>query len=297
MPERTAQLAIARIHGVPTVEVGSLGWPFWLYPYSRHVLMTAQPWHCGNIVDAFRGPGPGRTLGSAHQGSLTVTGSGLSDFLSHALTALAEHSNPWEPMTASSVRDILAGRVSELESMHREANGPSLEATVTSEFSFLAEVLAGFGNDGMTRSEILALLVRVSVLGAAIHWERSQYTAAEEYLLLAVRAAVAIGSGRLTKSCLADLAALRARAGEFADSHALRAAASAAFPGSRRGAVSGTYNPAFAPAPGHPVVVACEQTPAVVRSPSDKALGSEVVGWWSRSQERAMPGRMKGRGT
>ncbi|MFF2041757.1 hypothetical protein ACFVVX_15085 [Kitasatospora sp. NPDC058170] len=230
VPERSAQLAIARIHSVPTAEVGFPCWPFWLYPYSRLVLMTTWPWRCGDVVDTFRGPGPGRGLGPAHQSSLAVAGSGLRNFLLYAMAALADRSKPREPPTASSVRDVLEGRVSDLEGMHREAMGFGLEAAVAGEFGFLTEILAGSGNDGVTQSAILALLVRVAVVGGAVHQERSQFTAAEEYLLLAVRAAVAIGSEPLAASCLTSLAALHERAGEFTGSRTLRAAVSAAFP-------------------------------------------------------------------
>ncbi|WP_159425196.1 hypothetical protein [Streptomyces sp. TLI_053] len=231
-PDRSSQLAIARIHRVSPREVDRVGWPYWLHPAARRAAMYTLPWTRPGMVELLRsleGDSRSARFPAEHSRSPVVTGPELVSFVARALGALVvpvETGREHPPMPG--VVAALGRRVEVLEGMLDGTGADALRPVVAAELRLLAAVLAGRDGGGRVADRLLLLVSRVAVLGARIHETLGQPAAEEDQYLLAVRAAAAAGVPSVVGAGLAGLARLHERTGRASDARVLRRAAHAA---------------------------------------------------------------------
>ncbi|MFJ4095603.1 hypothetical protein ACIPYS_28780 [Kitasatospora sp. NPDC089913] len=230
-PDRSSQLAIARIHRVSPREVDRVGWPCWLHPAARRAVMSTLPWTRPSMVEVLRSlEGDSRSARFPAGRGPVVTGPELVSFVARALGALVapvEARREHPPMPG--VVAALGRRVEVLEGMLDGTGADALCPVVAAELRLLAAVLAGRDGGGRAADRLLLLLVsRVAALGARIYETLGQPAAEEDQYLLAVRAAAAAGVPSVVGAGLAGLARLHERTGRASDARVLRRAAHAA---------------------------------------------------------------------
>ncbi|MFJ5260136.1 transcriptional regulator [Streptomyces sp. NPDC088387] len=96
VPERTAQFAIAHVHGVPEEEVLSRSWPDWLHLANGDGLLLELPWTASAVPEAILDAVDGRN--PARQEYLLATGSAVGSLL-----------DPWRDAMAESLAKAPAG--------------------------------------------------------------------------------------------------------------------------------------------------------------------------------------------
>ncbi|MFD9797126.1 helix-turn-helix domain-containing protein [Streptomyces sp. NPDC059070] len=234
VPSPTAQIAIARIHGVPEADVLRLGWPGWLTVATAADGTREAPWSPQYAVDAARDAAAAHGT-SARPLTLAVTGRSLLTQVKRALTGLEQPqpvaARPGRPPTPESL-DWIETRLSALE--QQEAGSSATPSTLfyaaRAEHRLITGLLTGAGYDPRSGARMLYLAARTARLCACLSTCLGDYATAERYSLAALRAATAVGARHQSTICLADLAGLHAAAGAPADSLAVLGGARTAVP-------------------------------------------------------------------
>lgn len=214
VPSPTAQLAIARIHGVPEADVLRFAWPTWL--------MVATGSGSAQCVAAGEG--------SAFPLVLVVSGPAPLAHVEEALTAL-ERPRPAPAReghaVASESLDRVEARLKALEAQEAgSASTPgALFYAARAEHRLVSGLLGGAGYDRRAGARLLYLASRTGRLCACLSTCLGDFAGAERYGLAALRAAVAAGARRQSIVCLADLAGLHGVAGAPKDSLSVLGAA------------------------------------------------------------------------
>lgn len=235
VPSPTAQLAIARIHGVAEAEVLRLGWPMWLTAAAPGRSAADGPWSPQGAVDAARDVAGIADDGGAFPLVLALRGSALQAQLKEALAAL-EHPRPAPTHDGHAVPpeslDWIESRVGALE--RQEAGSPAtpgaLYHAARAEYRLVTGLLTGAGYDRRAGARLLYLVARTGRLCACLSTCLGDFATAESHSLAALRAATAVGARRQSVVCLADLGGLHAVAGTPKDALSVLGAARSAAP-------------------------------------------------------------------
>ncbi|MFD7026607.1 helix-turn-helix domain-containing protein [Streptomyces sp. NPDC059917] len=222
VPTPTAQLAIARIHGVDEHEVTRLGWPHWLLLGTDDAVLLDGTW------------GPAAAARAAHATAVlghsprpggrepAVTGSALRGQLHSALVVLGrppvlsgqagrpipEHALEWAETRL---------RALEVQESGSPATAPVLTYAARAEHQLIAEMLDTGGYGAATASRLFYLGARGARLCSCLSMCLMRTADAERYALSALRCAVTAGSGRQAVAALATLGGIHAARGDPRD--------------------------------------------------------------------------------
>ncbi|MFJ4798993.1 hypothetical protein [Kitasatospora purpeofusca] len=246
VPEHSAQLAMARIHGVPAREVARLGWPFWLH------LATGD----GVPLDGARDgprlylprggprlPASERPPGSALPG-FVLRGDRLAAQVNGLLARLAgprpalgrEQAAPAAQVAqvAQAVEriDWIEARAGALEQQMLVSLLPArlLLAAAHTEHRQVTHLLAAAGPGGATGRRLLLLSARTALLCSGFSCALGELADAERHALTAVRAGAAAGDRDVSATAMTQLARHHLLASNAADALGLLRAARTAAP-------------------------------------------------------------------
>ncbi|MFF3116236.1 hypothetical protein ACFVSN_44515 [Kitasatospora sp. NPDC057904] len=241
VPEHTAQLAMARIHGIPAREIYLLGWPHWLHLATGDAALLHQPHTDEGALLALAGsvhhpvtPGPS---------ALLLTGSALRAQLRAAVarsTESAAHSDRPGSGPADEQLEWIETRVTALEQHHGGTLVPaeSLYAAAHAEHRLVVHLLATAQHDHRTRRRLYRFAARTAQLCTWLCNALNEAARAERHALVSIRAAGAAGDAPLLVVAFRQLAYCHTIAGDPADALLAIAAARAVGPGLRPAAAS-----------------------------------------------------------
>ncbi|WP_143676625.1 hypothetical protein [Streptomyces sp. TLI_146] len=195
VPELTAQLAMAHIHGVPQSEVRRLGWPHWLSLASGDGDMLTRSWTLTGALETLRDVS--HFVQRFDRFYLAVTGPLLQAFTEqwHAAITQPSRSAPPQVKDPDALRGAQA-RVQALETMYGTVSPAHLLPVAQSDLSFLAALASEPARHEEPSPSLLLLAARTAGLCAGLSIGLGENALAERYYLLAVRAATAGGDAR-----------------------------------------------------------------------------------------------------
>ncbi|CAN3978211.1 hypothetical protein [Kitasatospora purpeofusca] len=233
VPEYTAQLAMADIHGVPAGQVHRLGWPHWLYlalgdaplrdghwsgdaataalRSSAHLAQTASP--SGFVL---RGPALAGHLRAAIERAAAPGGGTVGDGMPQAVDGL----------------EWVSARVAGLEQQFcRTQLAPAaLYVAALAEHRLAVRLLAAAGHDRAAGRALLLLGARTGLLCAWISSALGEQARAERQALAVMRAAAVVGDRALVSEAMLLLGLRHLEAGSPGDARMLVRAARTAYP-------------------------------------------------------------------
>ncbi|MEV0193671.1 hypothetical protein AB0I39_34760 [Kitasatospora purpeofusca] len=233
VPEHTAQLAIAHIHGVEPREVYRLGWPAWLRIATGDADWLDTPYTNAGTVETVRnalGLPESRTLPA-----LLVTGPALAGQL-RAVRARLARPQPWPGRDGPGLPDdYLDWAEQRTEALEQHENGTLVPAAALygaahAEFRMIVHLLTRTGYDHPTGQRLLRLATRISLVCGWLSSALGEETRAERHNLTALRTAAAAADPVYVSAALAQLSMRHLIAGDPADAMALARAALAAHP-------------------------------------------------------------------
>ncbi|MGQ4389352.1 hypothetical protein [Streptomyces sp. SAS_270] len=217
-PERSTQLAIARIHNISADTADQLGWPDFLALADSDALLTA-PWTPAGCAEAFGSLR--RTVPPKPQ--LVVTGRALKAFSEKALAATARTPTPTRGADGrySTTADMVEATARVLDTAWRAGDPLPVLWFAQGDLHTAFRVLAENGSDTATRMPLLLTAAHIAHICCNISRDLGEDSLAEQYGLLAVRAAAGAGSPLHTAACLITLAWHHAEMGDPRDARHL----------------------------------------------------------------------------
>ncbi|SDT82963.1 hypothetical protein SAMN05216371_7775 [Streptomyces sp. TLI_053] len=265
VPERTAQLAMAHIHGIASDEVRRLGWPHWLDLAVGDAVLLGQLYSEAGAELALRGSLHLPTGPCAP--ALLLRGSALDLQVRSALQQFAtpDHA-PFDDVGSPAAERVhwCEARVASLERQESGTLFPVAELykAAHAEHRLVVQLLGVRGPDSPEFRRLLGLAARTALLCSWLSSALGEETRAERHGLAAVRAAAAAGEPVVVAVAFARIAHSHLVAGDPADALALIRAARTAD---------------RAPAPGTETVLSMAEALALARQGS--AVGAtEALG-------------------
>ncbi|MFE3503438.1 hypothetical protein [Kitasatospora sp. NPDC059160] len=255
VPEHTAQLAMAHIHGIPAREVHQLGWPHWLHLATGDATLLDQPYTDHGAVLALRAVVD--LSGARHSPELTLRGRELASHLGAALTQLADPGRTgWTRRTTRSAAGCVPGLVgnrlrwseARTTALEQQEAGTLMPAAALYGVAYAEHRLVvgnllsgartstetGAGTSGGVESpgprRLFPLAARTALLCTWLSSALGEETGAERHNLAALRAAVATGDRAAAGVVMAQLATRHLIVGDAADARMIVRAARAADP-------------------------------------------------------------------
>ncbi|MFB8241507.1 hypothetical protein ACFC58_33730 [Kitasatospora purpeofusca] len=233
VPEHSAQLAMAHIHGVPAREVARLGWPFWTHLATGDGVPLDEDARADLRLHLPRG-GP-RPAAPRRPTGFALRGDRLAAQMHGALGRLAGHRPVLGHEAAGQAVervDWIEARTAALEEQMLASLLPSrlLLAAAHTEHRQVVRLLATAGHGGAAARRLLLLSARTALLCSGFSCALGELTGAEHHALTAVRAAAAAGDRRISATAMTQLARHHLLAGSAADALGLLRAARTAAP-------------------------------------------------------------------
>ncbi|MFF4815744.1 hypothetical protein ACFY2K_14290 [Kitasatospora sp. NPDC001309] len=242
VPEHTAQLAMAHIHGVAAREVRRLGWPHWLHLVIGDTTLLEQPYTAAGaelaLSSALHLPKAPRSP------RLLLRGPALTAQLRSALTQIAADGGGTRAgRDARPGRGDVPGRSQALaEQLHwieartgaleRHEDGSLIPAEALyraahAEHRLVVGLFNGRDRDDPAARPLFRLAARTALLCTWLSSAVGEETRAERHNLTAIRAAAAAAAPGTASAAMAHLARRHLTAGSPADALALVRAAAA----------------------------------------------------------------------
>ncbi|MEV7601686.1 hypothetical protein AB0O91_30425 [Kitasatospora sp. NPDC089797] len=236
VPEFTAQLAIAHLHGVPLRDVRRLGWPWWTHLATQDTALLEQPFTSQAAVTVLTSTTlPADPTPAPVQVPL-VRGAALRGQLDSALERLSR------PLSGRTADDLggLSGQVVGIErrtrvlETHNAVTLPAsiLYAAAHAEHRLIVALLTRAGHHGPAVPRLFSLAARTALLCGRFSQAVGEPARAERHGLAALRAATAAGNRELAARAMAQLARYQVLAGGADDALTLIHAARKADPSS-----------------------------------------------------------------
>ncbi|MFJ4185327.1 hypothetical protein [Kitasatospora sp. NPDC089509] len=234
VPEHSAQLAIAHIHGVPPREVARLGWPYWTYLATSDDPLDGA--RTGLRLHADRVSRPSHA--SASPSGFSLHDDGLALQVRGALARLAEHS----PDPAHETQETAAAadervhwsetRAAALEAHILASHLPSqaLYSAAHTEHRQAIHLLTSTAHGGAESRRLLRLSAGTALLCSGFSCALGELGQAERHALTAIRAAAAAGDRATVATAMTQLARHHLIVGNAADALVLLRAARRADP-------------------------------------------------------------------
>ncbi|MEV6976926.1 hypothetical protein [Kitasatospora sp. NPDC093806] len=233
VPEYTAQLAMADIHGVPAVQVDRLGWPHWLYLAVGDAPLHDEHWGGDGAVAALRSSV--HLAEAASPPELVLRGAALATQLRVAIVRAATPGRglvgDGMPMEVEGLEWISA-RVAGLEQQFYRTQLPStaLYVAALAEHRLVVRLLMAAGRGGSGGRALLLLGARTGLLCAWVSNALGEQARAERQALAAMRAAAVAGDGGRVSEAMLLLGLRHLDVGSPADARMLVRAARTANP-------------------------------------------------------------------
>ncbi|MFJ4094037.1 hypothetical protein ACIPYS_20860 [Kitasatospora sp. NPDC089913] len=233
VPEHTAQLAIAHIHGIEPREVYRLGWPAWLRIATGDADWLETPYtHEGAVETVHNALG----LPEAHATpTLVVGGPALARQL-RAVRARLARPQPWPARDGPGLPDdYLDWAEARTEALEQHESGTlvppaALYGSAHAEFRMIVHLLTRTGYDHPTGQRLLRLATRISLTCAWLSSALGEETRAERHNLTALRTAAAAADPEYVSATMDQLSMRHLLVGDPADALALLRAARATYP-------------------------------------------------------------------
>ncbi|MEV7601216.1 hypothetical protein AB0O91_28010 [Kitasatospora sp. NPDC089797] len=234
VPEQTAQLAMAHLHGVPAREVRRLGWPFWLHLAISDTTLREQPY---TVEGAELVLGSSLHLARAPRSpELLVRGTALTAQLRSALTQIAAGGGRSTGRGGTPSRaEQLAWIEARTEALEQHEAGTLVPAaclyrTAHAEHRLVIRLLGSRDREGPATGPLFHLAARTALLGSWLSGALGEETKAERHGLTALRAAAAVADPALASAAMIQIALRHLSLGSPADVLALGQAVRAAEP-------------------------------------------------------------------
>ncbi|MFJ8435976.1 hypothetical protein ACIQ9P_32220 [Kitasatospora sp. NPDC094019] len=233
VPEHTAQLAIAHIHGIEPSEVYRLGWPVWLRIATGDADWLETPYTNEGTVETVHNA---LGLPEAHASpTLVVGGPALARQL-RAVRARLARPQPWPGRDGPGLPDdYLDWAENRTKALEQQENGTLVPAAALytaahAEFRLIVHLLTRTGYDHPTGQRLLRLATRTSIACGWLSSSLGEETRAERHNLTALRTAAAAADPEYVSAALAQLSMRHLIAGDPTDAMALVRAALATHP-------------------------------------------------------------------
>ncbi|MFI5649017.1 hypothetical protein [Kitasatospora sp. NPDC051705] len=209
VPEFTAQLAMAHLHGVPAAEVRRLGWPHWTHLATRDTVLLDQPYTDEGAAAVLASTA--QPAESSQPQALALCGAALAGQLRSALERLT--SSPSRPQ--GSLPEDLAGRVTGIEArvgaLEAQEHGTLLSpaglyAGAHAEHRLVVALLARHGHGHPAAPALFALAARTALVCGWLSGALGEAARAERHNLAAIRAAAEGGHPGLAAQAMIQLA-------------------------------------------------------------------------------------------
>ncbi|MEV6979082.1 hypothetical protein [Kitasatospora sp. NPDC093806] len=228
VPEHTAQLAMARIHGVPADEVRRLGWPHWLHLVLSDAVLLDQAYTDRGAELALHGTLHLRKGPSTP--ALLLRGAALAAQTRSALALITAPDRRPDAEGRSPSAEQLQWCEARIAALERHEAGTAVPAATLyraarAEHRLVVRLLGVGGADAPTSRRLFALAARTALLCTWLSSALGEEARAERYNLAAVRAAAAAAEPALATAAFTQLALRHVIAGDPADALALVRAA------------------------------------------------------------------------
>ncbi|MEK2491581.1 hypothetical protein WN990_18700 [Kitasatospora purpeofusca] len=235
VPEHSAQLAIAHLHGVPAREVARLGWPFWMHLATGDGVPLDDARDDPRLYLPRGGP---RLPASERPPGFALRGDRLAAQMHGLLARLADprrapgHEEAAQTAQAVERVDWIEARTEALEQQMLVSLLPSrlLLAAAHTEHRQVAHLLAAAGPGGAAARRLLRLSARTALLCSGFSCALGELAEAERHALTAVRAGATAGDRGIAATAMAQLARHHLLASNAADALGLLRAARTAAP-------------------------------------------------------------------
>ncbi|MER6828875.1 hypothetical protein ABT352_23040 [Streptosporangium sp. NPDC000563] len=207
VPEVTAQLAMADLHGVPREAVQELKWPHWLllaFPDDHAVLYS--PWTSAGTVASMAAS---QGCSMDRRGFLIATGATLTAVAANWAGALqdvpaASASGRRQLTTAMVTR--LEQRLSDLRHLDDVLGGGELRPLAVAEFNLMNKLAADGVYDDRAGRRLFSALAEASRICGWIHFDAGRHAGAQSFYVLALRASASAADPAVGANVLAFMA-------------------------------------------------------------------------------------------
>ncbi|MFM9499682.1 transcriptional regulator [Streptomyces galilaeus] len=217
VPERTAQLTIAHIHGVPEDEVLRRGWPDWLHLANSDARQLELPWTGSVVPEAILDAVAGRK--EPHQEYLLATGwaarsladtwlNAMGEELAQRPAALVPYCAGRVPKSRGGERNgfVLAtlGRICALRRLGASLTAGWLVPALESELRHLADYISAAPEAAHRDRELLMVAAEALAACGFIARLQGDHTIAQRYYLAGLRCAT-VAADRQTAAAIMAL--------------------------------------------------------------------------------------------
>jgi hypothetical protein len=218
VPELTAQLAIAALHGVPAEAVRELGWPDWLLLALAHCPAIELPWThqgmLGALTDTARG-GPMDRRGFLIATGGTVTGAGEQWLTSSPVLATGRATG--RVAVGHQMVDHLEQRLDHVRRMDDAVGGGTLRAMAAEELRGAERLLRRARYSSDVGRRLHTTVAEAARINGWLAFDAGQHAAAQRYYLTSLRAARAVDDQVTGANTLAFMAIQTYSVGDPAD--------------------------------------------------------------------------------
>lgn len=199
IPESSAQLAIAHLHGVPRTEVERLGWPDWLYSATGHSEVLSAPWTYGSAVEAMNRIAHAAPRATEHRYGLLSCADGIADLAAAWLDGAK--GAEWLPAErgqriACSTLAVLEDRQKQLHHLYAAIGGRPVQPLADTELRMISDLLRNASCDQPTGARLLGLASDAATFAGWLAVESGDQTRAQSAFLTSMRCAAAAGDTR-----------------------------------------------------------------------------------------------------
>jgi hypothetical protein len=227
-PEDDAQLALAKVLGVPAEVVRTVGWPGWLPVGQRPAIEL--PWTATNCLTVLH-----HTAGAAmfdRRGFLTLAAGALANVANHWLTTEPERLTA--VLNGGRIDTTLVGCFEQclptIRHMWHTLGGESVQAVADAELRMATNLLREGSYTDTTAARLYAVGAELAYIAGFSSFNTGRHAAAERYFLAALRSAHTANDRLLGANILRSMSLQLAETGRPTEAHAT---ASAAWEGSR----------------------------------------------------------------
>ena len=208
VPEHSAQVAMASLHGLSAAAVDQYGWPGWLLlvcPDDRAILEAN--WTLAGTVEALTASARGGPVD--RRAFLIASGVSLSTVAAswagaHPATA-AVAGNGRQRLTASMVSG-LEQRLDALRRLDDMLGGPDLRRTAVAEYQLLSALANDTCYDDLVGRQLFGTIAEAARICGWLHFDAARHAAAQTYYITALRAAATADRPEIGANVLAFMA-------------------------------------------------------------------------------------------
>lgn len=218
VPELTAQLAMADLHGIPAEAVHTLGWPDWLLLALDNRSVVDLPWTQAGMLHALADTARGGPMD--RRAFLIATGATLTGAADHWLASLGQPS-PAEAggrlTVTPAMVDHLEQRLDHLRRLDDTLGGGSLRTLAAEELKLATSLLDDARYTSAVGTRLHSAVAEGARLCGWLSFDSGHHASAQRYYLTALRAAAVADDHATGANTLAFMAIQTYSTGNPAD--------------------------------------------------------------------------------